>query len=71
MSQIRTGQEKIEAEWSKLQAQWQKTSAMWNDSEKIRFEKVYWQEYDPVIRASLKQLGRLDHVIDQAKREVK
>ena len=71
MSKLRTNQERINSEWSKLQAQWQKTSVMWNDSEKIRFEKEFWLEYEPIIRATLKQLERLDKVIDQAKREVK
>jgi hypothetical protein len=71
MSNLRTNQESIISEWSKLQAQWQKSSVMWNDSEKIRFEKEFWQEYEPIIRATLKQLERLDQVIDQAKHEVR
>lgn len=71
MSNLRTSQEKINYEWIKLQTQWQKTSELWNDSEKFRFQKEFWQEYEPIIRATMKQLERLDQVIDQAKREVK
>jgi hypothetical protein len=71
MSNLRSNQENILSEWTKLQAQWQKTSALWNDSAKVRFEKEFWQEYEPIIRATIKQLERLDQIVDQAKREVK
>lgn len=71
MSNLKTNKDNIYSEWSKLQAQWQKTSDLWNDSEKFRFQKEFWQEYEPIIRATINQLERLDQVIDQAKREVK
>ena len=71
MSKLKTNYDNIIASWEKLRSQWQNTSAVWRDSEKFRFEKEYWQEYEPIIHDALRQLERLDQILDQAKREVK
>lgn len=71
MSNLRSANEILAEEWTKIQYVWQNTSSQWNDAAKLRFERDYWQAYAPVIHDAMKELERLDSVIDQVKREVK
>lgn len=53
-----------------LMHQWRATSAQWKDAVGRRFEKNYMDEYEPIARATLKQLGELEQAIDLARRNV-
>ena len=71
MSQLRNGREQIIDEWKRLKQQWEATSSQWGDAARYRFEREFWQAYEPIINAYIKQLDNLDNIIDQAKQEVR
>jgi len=71
MSQLVQVREILLDEWKRLKYQWEVTSSHWNDAGRNRFEREYWQEYEPTINAYIKDLDNLNQIIDQARCEVK
>ncbi len=71
MSQLIRAREQILGEWQRLKQQWQATSSQWGDAARFRFEREFWQEYEPTINAYIKQLDNLNSIIDKARQEVK
>ena len=70
MSQLIRAREQILVEWQRLKQQWEYTSSQWGDAARSRFEREFWQEYEPTINSYIKQLDNLNSVIDQARQEV-
>jgi len=71
MSQLIRAREKILGDWQSLKKQWEETSSQWGDAARYRFEREFWQEYEPTINSYIKQLDNLNSLIDQARREVR
>lgn len=71
MSSLSNARAGLENAWELLQQQWQTAISLWNDPVRLRFEREYWQEYEPTLRAALKEMDRLAAVIAQVQREVK
>ncbi len=64
-------QEKLLGEWQRLQHQWQATSEQWRDLLRHRFEREFMQAYQPGVMTALKEMDKLDNIINQAQRELK
>lgn len=62
--------EKLLGEWQRLQHQWQATSDQWRDLLRHRFEREYMQAYQPAVMTILKEMDKLDNIINQARREL-
>ena len=71
MSQLIQVREQLLREWQRLKHQWDLTSSQWRDEVRYRFEKEFWQEYEPTINSYIKELDNLNRIIDQARHEVK
>jgi hypothetical protein len=64
-------QEKLLGEWQRLQHQWQATGGQWRDLLRHRFEREFMQAYQPAVTTVLKEMDKLDNLINQAQRELK
>jgi len=71
MTSLRENGEHLLEEWKRLNYQWDLTSGEWTDSAKYRFEREFWQVYEPSLSNALKTLEQLAQVIDQSRRDVK
>lgn len=71
MGSLKPTRDQIYSEYARLVRQWYATGSQWNDAARLRFEKEFWQEYEPIVRAALDKMELLDRVIEQARREVK
>lgn len=71
MSNLSNARARLENEWTLLRRHWEMTAALWNDPVRYRFEREFWQDYEPALHAALKEMDELARVIDQARREVK
>jgi hypothetical protein len=56
--------------WRMLLGQWYIIRDMWKDPVRDEFEKQFWQEYEQVIPGMLHEMQELDHVLEQARRNV-
>jgi hypothetical protein len=64
------GRERLEYAWGTLQRQWDRTGEQWQDAVHDRFQREFWEEYERVVPAALKEIGHLEQVIAQIQREV-
>ena len=71
MGKLKKSAEDIKGDWEALRNQWAKTSELWKDSTQAGFEKTHIEPIGPTIQAALKQIERLDALIDQARRELR
>ncbi|RLC77094.1 MAG: hypothetical protein DRI61_12135 [Chloroflexi bacterium] len=62
---------KLEEAFRVLKQQWDTTRGLWKDPVQRRFEREFWQVYEPTVYATIKQMERLAETIAQACREVK
>jgi hypothetical protein len=49
--------------WQQLQQRWHQTIDMWDDSVRYQFERDFWQPLETEVRATQRELIRLDDVI--------
>lgn len=70
MSNLIQNHDQISNSWKNLTIQWSVTSDMWGDDAKGRFEKEFWNDYEPTLTSFLKELERLNQIIDQAQQNV-
>ena len=71
MAALKTVSENMQQAWKLLLHQWQMTASLWSDAAQRRFQKTYMEEYEPAVAATLRELGQLDQVITQARKNVK
>lgn len=71
MSNFKRANEQITNSWKTLQQQWTATKEQWNDAASKTFEKDILQEFEPTVREIAGQLDHLEHLVAQAKREIK
>jgi len=71
MSSLNTTHEQIRNGWRVLQRQWQASCALWDDPVRRQFEREFWQDFEQVVPATLKEMERLVQVIAQARRGVR
>ena len=71
MASIKAASESIQESWRLLLHQWQRTASLWSDAAQRQFQKSYMDEYEPAVIATLRELGRLEQVVAQARRSVK
>lgn len=64
------GRGQLEHAWGSIQRQWHCTEEQWQDAVKDRFQREFWEEYEHVVPAALKEIGQLEQVIAQIQREV-
>ena len=71
MSNFKQANEQISNSWKVLQQQWTVTNEQWNDAASEAFKKNILQEFEPTVREIASQLDHLEHLVAQAKREIK
>lgn len=70
MSILQKTHAQLENGWRRLQSQWRTSHGLWLDVVRDQFEGEIWQDFERTVPAVLGELKRLDHIIDQARREV-
>ncbi len=71
MSNLAQTHDGVQDHWSRLANQWRITLGLWNDPVRRRFEREYWQGYEPAILSVLRGIEAPGRVVEQAQREVK
>ena len=71
MSPLASSAMGIENAWKALSHQWQTTASVWKDAARRTFQAKYMDAYEPVIMEAVREMLALDHVIDQANKDVK
>jgi uncharacterized protein YukE len=71
MNNLGQPRELILEAWKRLNNQWQRISNQWNDAAQQKFERDYFQDYEPSIRSVLKAMDHLANEITTARKEVK
>jgi hypothetical protein len=66
MNSLSDAYDGLRGEWSALESQWQSTRAQWTDTVGGRFEKEFWNELEEAMPEFLRELQRVDDVLDQA-----
>lgn len=70
MGELKGSIDRIQDEHSRLLQQWHLVADDWRDAARFRFQKEFWDEYQPVIQGTLRRLESLDQLLEVARREV-
>lgn len=70
MSQLGRIREQVLEEWKSLNSQWQATTSQWGDAPRYRFEHEFYQQFEPAINGYIKELDRLDNLVEQARKDI-
>jgi len=60
----------LTARWKVLQQRWGESCELWNDPVRHSFEREFWQEFEQVVPATLRQIEHLGNLFSQARYQV-
>ncbi|MCG3209812.1 MAG: hypothetical protein FOGNACKC_03439 [Anaerolineae bacterium] len=71
MPDLNVSQEQLNEVFQRLRQRWLNSGDAWNDKVRREFENNYWRTIEAETQATLKEMGKLAHIINQARRNVR
>lgn len=71
MGNLRNLRDSIRVDFEKMISQWESTAEVWKDAVSLSFQKTHIDPIEPAIRQVLKQLDRIDEMMEKAQRDLR